>query len=433
MAEQQRRQCLAICKNGIQCKNKSVPTEDYCHQPGHNCPTTTVEDFKRIMPEARFNDHRYLNIVKGFVDLDDGKVEIISTAALFAVKNDLVETMAWLMTQFPDAVLTARDEEGCNVLIIGTKYGQTRVVEWILNDGRVDVHATDNIGRTAVENVSFGLHRTILKLLVNKGGARMADLKKNPDVVMIVARSDLETLKWMLRKSGYPDIDSLVDKESNHMLRFAIVDKALDKVRWMIEEGKSIVNTRLLLVALGDDHLDFDFAIARWLISNGHVDAKQELGNLLSVTYRHLMADPIPRLLRLVEIGLIDNIASEDDAYAIWTRGSVYTTDFLRIMLPRSDPPISVRTRLLEDENRRDFVLSGLELRIRLPEFFNDRYDGLMEKLSPHLPKVLRHATIMLEQGSLSTDEMWETGLGDMTPQRRDELLNFFEVEAAVL
>jgi hypothetical protein len=65
---------------------------------------------------------------------------------------------------------------------------------------------------------------------------------------------------------------------------------------------------------------------------------------------------------------------------------SAYTTDFLRIMLPRSDPPISIRRRLLEDEDRKDFVLSGLELRIRLPEFFNNRYDGLMGKLSPYLP-----------------------------------------------
>jgi hypothetical protein len=146
------RQCLAIWQNGTQCKNESVPTKDYCHQPGHNCSTTTLEDFQRIMPGARFNDHRYLDIVKGFVDMDDesSKVEIISTAALFAAKNDLVATMVWLMTQFPDAVLTARDEEGCNILILATKYGQPSVVELILDDGRIDVHATDNSGRTAV-------------------------------------------------------------------------------------------------------------------------------------------------------------------------------------------------------------------------------------------------------------------------------------------
>jgi hypothetical protein len=51
------------------------------------------------MPGTRFNDHRYLDIVKGFVDMGDesSKVEIISTTALFAAKNDLVATMAWLM------------------------------------------------------------------------------------------------------------------------------------------------------------------------------------------------------------------------------------------------------------------------------------------------------------------------------------------------
>jgi hypothetical protein len=49
-----------------------------------------------------------------------------------------------------------------------------------------------------------------------------------------------------------------------------------------------------------------------------------------------------------------------------------------------------------------------------------------------YLSKVLRHETIMLEQGSLSTDEMWETGLGDMTPQRRSELLTFLEVDAVM-
>jgi hypothetical protein len=89
MAEQ-RRQCLAICKNGKQCKNKSVPTKDYCRQPSH--ATTTREDFKRIMIGERFSDDRYLTIVKNFVDLDDDKVEIISTTALIAAENDLVET-----------------------------------------------------------------------------------------------------------------------------------------------------------------------------------------------------------------------------------------------------------------------------------------------------------------------------------------------------
>jgi hypothetical protein len=41
-----------------------------------------------------------------------------------------------------------------------------------------------------------------------------------------------------------------------------------------------------------------DFTIARWLISNDHVDAMKEFRNLL------LRTDvPVPKLLRLVEIG----------------------------------------------------------------------------------------------------------------------------------
>jgi hypothetical protein len=157
------------------------------------------------------------------------------------------------------------------------------------------------------------------------------------------------------------------------------------------------------------------------------LDAKKEFGNLLSDRN-----STVPELLRLVEIGELDNIAPEY-VYVMWTKELVYTKKFLRIMLPRSDPPIRIRTCLLQDEERKDFVLNGLELRIKLPAFFKNRYDDLMEKLSPYLPKVLRHETIMLEQGSLSTDEMWETGLGDMTPQRRSELLTYLEVESAMV
>jgi hypothetical protein len=336
------------------------------------------------------------------------------------------------MNRYSEIVLTAKDVRGYNILMLATESGNSIMVECILDNGRVDVHATDRSGRTAVGVIPvFRNAQTILKLLVNKGGARMVDLKKNLDVDIIVRRADLETLKWMSNKSGFPDIWILANGKDDQMLRLAIENNELDKTHWIIDCEYSIVNTHLLLVALADEQEEFEFTIAKWLISNGHVNAKQELGNILGDNvYRYL---DVSRLLRLVEIGQIDNIASEDDAYAIWIKDSVYTTDFLRIILPRSDPPISVRMRLLEDDDRKDFVLSGLVLRMRLPEFLNDRYDGLMEKLSPHLPKVLRHETVMLEQGSLSTDEMWETGLGDMTPERRDELLNFFEVEAAVL
>jgi hypothetical protein len=228
----------------------------------------------------------------------------------------------------------------------------------------------------------------------------------------------------MSHKSGFPDIWILANGKDDQMLILAIENNELDKVHWIVDCEYLIVNTHLLLVALADEQKEFGFTIAKWLISNGHVDAKKELGNILGDNvYRYLN---VSRLLRRVKIGQIDNIASEDDAYAIWTKESVYTTDFLRTMLPRSDPPISVRRRLLEDEDRKDFVLSGLELRRRLPEYLNDRYNCLLEKLSPHLPKVVRHETVMLEH-SLSTDEMWETGLGNMTLQRRGELLNFLK------
>jgi ankyrin repeat protein len=195
------------------------------------------------MTEKRFNDQTYLDIVKDFVDMDveSSKIEIVSTAALFAAKNNLVETMTWLMTQFPDVVLTTKDEEGSNILILATKYGRKSMVDLILDDRRIDVHATDNSGRTAVGVLK--LNQTILKLLVNKGGARMADLKTNPDVIIILQSSDLETLKWMLRKSGFSDIETLANEKDNQMLRLAIEDDELDKVQWMIEEGNSNKNT----------------------------------------------------------------------------------------------------------------------------------------------------------------------------------------------
>jgi hypothetical protein len=177
----------------------------------------------------------------------------------------------------------------------------------------------------------------------------------------------------------------------------------LDKVQWMIEEGKSTMDTRPFLLALADNHLDVNFAIARWLISNGHVDAKKELRILLD----DYMFVTVQKLLRLVEIGEIDNI-EEEDAYVMWKMESVYTTNFLRVMLPRSDPPPDIRTRLLQDESQKDIVLSGLELRKKLSEFLKDRRQTNLMGALDFLPNVLRQEIIKLEEGSLSTDEMWK-------------------------
>jgi hypothetical protein len=174
------------------------------------------------------------------------------------------------------------------------------------------------------------------------------------------------------------------------MLLMAIYDMELDKVQWLIEEGKSTMDSGLFLLALADENMDVDFAIVRWLISSGRVDAEKELGILLD-QYLYIT---VPKLLRLVEIGEIDNIAS-DDAYIIWTKETTYTTDFLRIMLPRSNPPRRILKQLLKNEGReKNLVLQLME---------SSRYS--VEQYEKEYRLLQRHHMDGVLQGDLSSTD----------------------------
>jgi hypothetical protein len=82
------------------------------------------------------------------------------------------------------------------------------------------------------------------------------------------------------------------------------------------------VSTGHFLITLADDQIDSEFAITKWLISSGHVDAKKEFGILLDGD----LYVTILELLRLVEIGELANIGPEE-AYIMWTKeATVYTT-----------------------------------------------------------------------------------------------------------
>jgi hypothetical protein len=96
----------------------------------------------------------------------------------------------------------------------------------------------------------------------------------------------------------------------------------------------------------------------------------------------------------------------------------------------RSDPSFLICTILLQNEDQKDLVLRGLELRKRLPEYFRDRHDVLVKALPSFVPNVLRNKMIKLvDESKLSTDEMWGTGLGNMSPQRQSELFTFLETD----
>jgi hypothetical protein len=363
---------------------------------------TITEDDDILQYVKRFvyktNDRQYLRTVKHLLETVVGQEtienEIISFAALLAAKEGSLMTLEWLMNCYPEIVPFATDENGSNILMVTVK---NSVIEWILDDDRVDIDAINIFEETAVGCVSLTNTEPILRLLVDKGGANMADLKNHTHVSYIVKNSNLETLKWIFSESNFPNIDLLVVDA----LGGAIHSGAVDKVEWMIEEGKSIVTAKHLLLALKGP----DFTIARWLISSPHVDAMEQFRIILHGGQRFPYRS-VPRLLRFIEIGEFDNI-EKNDSDIMWTMAdSVYTTEFLEIMLPRSDPPDDIRKQLINDEKHKDLVHRGLELRTKLRE----RPSGLMKVLEEALPpNVLRQKVIDLEKGRLSTKEMWNT------------------------
>jgi hypothetical protein len=362
----------------------------------------SYENFRRIVYEE--DDQQYLRTVRRILDTTVGQEtvekKIVSVAALLAAETGSLMTLEYLMNCYPEIVPTAMDGTHWTILMLASEFNRTQVVEWILEDNSVDIHAINRFGQSAVGVVGFDNTKAILELLVNKGGANMADLTEHDNVFRILAHSDLETLKWIFRETKFPDMKALVSEDA--LLSHAIGVNALDRFQWIVEEGKSTVSTTNFLSTLDGDEQGPDFAIARWLISNGHVDAMKEFRNVIHSVKRGYQI--VPRLLRLVEICELDNM-EEEDASAMWKMGEPdYTTDFLRVMLPRSDPPPDVRTRLLQDETQKDIVLSGLELRKKVVKFHKSR-SRVVNQLN--FPDDLIDSVLEEYVGELTTDEMW--------------------------
>jgi hypothetical protein len=385
----------------------------------------------------------FLAWVRNAVDLleDPLSTKLIAVAALFAASHGHVRTLEWLMKHSPSTVCEAVDESGRNILLLAAKGSRLLTMKWILDHGEIDVHATDKDGKTAIAILPNNHGMDMLKLLVNKGG-NIGNLKTNIDVMYLLMDTfdcvdpleTLKTLKWMKRKSGGESIESILNDHRGVSVRGYIKHNQVDIVKWMVEEGGTVMDPdppypraeSTVMYALSDEFARWDFAVARWLISSGHADVQEEFRVCMSSMLRpRVSSSKLPlsmsSVLRLIDIG--DPNISVRDGINLWgefeTLGDGDQDSFLMTMLPRSDPPREIRDSLL-DSDHSDLVLSGIELRRRLPEFLKERAGGLSDALS-FLPNVLRAQTMKLD-GTFSTEDMWATGLGTMDPQRKKEL-----------
>lgn len=83
-----------------------------------------------------------------------------------------------LYLQTPDAFFQSIvDTQGNTPLILAARGGEVDLVRWFV--GKVDIHATNVSGDSAVAVAAKGKHRDVVKMLVEEGGASLEDLVSN--------------------------------------------------------------------------------------------------------------------------------------------------------------------------------------------------------------------------------------------------------------
>ncbi|MDR3111657.1 MAG: ankyrin repeat domain-containing protein [Elusimicrobiota bacterium] len=151
------------------------------------------------------------------------------TALMLAIENNMEETANFLIKY--GANLTAKTEDGTNVLMIASSKGMKSVVENILLSDSVNINDRNQKGLSAL-SMSLNKHNDVAKILNDAGVIPV-------DIFEAVAFGSTSTVDKMISASTTPLV-SKVDAKGQTPLHHAYINNNYEIAVFLIEKGADI-------------------------------------------------------------------------------------------------------------------------------------------------------------------------------------------------
>jgi hypothetical protein len=229
------------------------------------------------------------------------------------------------------------------------------------------------------------------------------------------------TRKRCTRNTAGEKVVSYDHDEPVRSLSQCIRENDIDAVKRMVKEGARVMERRPdgmspFTDALSDDHVRWDFAIAKWFILvSGKNDVDNEFDYHMNYNPFHLhLKSHLMLFVRLIDIGGAH--VSSTHGKKLWAHFRFvkpeHVKSLLRTMMPRFRMPTNLKELLRVTYSDSDFkyVRHGEQLWRNLTRYIDERNEAFMNALGGLPPTVLKNMTQDM-LGDLSTDEMWATGL----------------------
>jgi ankyrin repeat protein len=315
------------------------------------------------------------------------------------------ESMLESLTLNPD-VKNSMDRDGRTAIFLALQAGRTNVVEEILKGGfeQDSYNSSDNFEDMVRTAVQFG-NLTIIEEAFRLEGGIFKDRAEGPWTKQYMVRQvfvnaaifgQLDVMKWLLATkerrnmigshTRYFAMISALDGDHHELTKWLVDNKHVDVDKKINKRG----DTMLLLAAKEADEDDTTLACIRKLleIAQATIDVKDKYGKTVWD--------------KLNWMKLLKNETSEVEVYKL-----------LETMLPHMHPTEEARNKLLRFGNDavKDLVVRGMRLKTNIGAYQEKRHRAFEETLA-RVPNNLRNI-ISGYFHPLTTEEMWNTGLGD--------------------
>ena len=224
---------------------------------------------------------------------DDEIVDVIDT--------DNLELFKEMLKKYK---YSAKNELGHNFLMMASMYSSTKILDYLLKDGKLNIDGKDNEGNTAlVFAIEYG-HDKNVELLLDYG-ANINIKPKNKSLFLLACRmGSLEVMKVLVEKGiTITDID---ENGRNGVMKAIYHIRNLKFVEYLIKLGIDINvkdnngDTPLLSVCKGPNPNDYIKLLLRYGADPNikDKDGKTALDNIFEITGDHFNSSPL-----LIEAG----------------------------------------------------------------------------------------------------------------------------------
>jgi ankyrin repeat protein len=410
-----------------------------------NVQTTTTNATMSAVHLALMNNHfdvvRYLCRVSVQQELVTLVMHLVTVRNLPSLEN-LYDCAAR-----PDFFESIVDHRGYTPLLQAAHMGSLPILHFFLDFGKVRVHATNNMGNSAVATAAKYNQHDAVKMLVQKGGASLDDLvhEEGPSPLSVFFHTVVyteQTLKWMCLETGGLERLKSLDPYGNTVFHYVVHSRNLGMAQWVanlvgdaVPRSGNINDMSPLMYALENQ----DLPMVKWLLSSGHAHRDDIV---IANTGETAIFAAARHNRTAIFIALVDQTSPDldkknNEGQTVWDMftWSQLTQEeshkVLSTLLSRLAPPDHVVGHLVGDHRRllsesrklRELIGPFLaDRRATLMKLENRRIPGKGQRQQPVLPSAVIKRILSFDSDGFTTDQMWATKLGDPKVKRTLDL-----------